>query len=237
MTTPFLSNLGVDPMVQARSPTPETFPSALNVNNKAVWGTAVAETPSVNNALEDWALCLKSYVELCEEQDLFPFQTLHVSRNDQISDFLKAARQAVVKYINKSGLYDELKLTSSHRHVQVTNTGFVITVYAKAIINDPSFEAWLQQMPYPHFSNIRQMDGKWIKQVCPGVRMFVVNDEKGGHLNQRWHVGYEIECSMFPDLPNSGTPSKAELEKFILDVLWMPLLRTFRPQKLLRRLV
>jgi hypothetical protein len=237
MSTPFLSNLGIDPIVQARSPTPETFPPALNLNNKAVWGTAVAETPSLNNVLEDWARCLKRYIELCQEQDVFPFQTFHQSKNDQIGDFLREARQAVVKYINNSGLFDEVHLQSSHRTVQVHNNGFIITVYAKATINDPSFEQWLQTMPYPHFNNIRGIDGKWIKPLMSGVTMFVINGEHGGHMNQRWHIGYEIECPMFPDVPTSGTPSKAELEKFIMDVLWMPLLRTHRPRKLLRRLV
>lgn len=237
MTTPFLSNLGIPPIQQARSPTPETFPQALNFNNKSVWATAVAETPSVNSALEDWARCLRRYIELCEEQNVFPFQTLSQSRNDQITDFLRSARQAIVKYINKSKIFDEVKIQTSHRVVQVTNTGFIITVYAKVTVTDPSFEQWLQTMPYPHFNSTRSIDGKWIKSIQSGVTMFVVNGEHGGHLNQRWHIGYEIECAMFPDVPTSGTPSKAELERFIEEILYMPILRTHRPAKLLHRLV
>jgi hypothetical protein len=237
MTTPFLSNLGIDPIVQARSPTPETFPPALNTNNKSVWSTAVAETPSLKNPLEDWARCLKRYIELCEEQDVFPFQTFHESKNDQITDFLRQARQAVVKYINLSKLFDEVKMQTSHRQVQVTHNGFIITVYAKVTVTDPSFEQWLQTMPYPHFNSTRSIDGKWVKPVQSGVTMFVVNGEHGGHMNQRWHIGYEIECPMFPDVPTSGTPSKTELEHFIEEILWMPILRSHRPKKLLRRLV
>ena len=235
--TPFLSNLGVPPLVQARNPTPETFPSALNLNNKSVWGTAVAETPPTASVPETWALCLKRYVELCEIQDLFPFQTLHQSRNDQISDFLKEARMMVVKYINRSGLFDEVKLTKSHRSVHVTHDGFNIVVYAKATITDPSFEQWLQQMPYPHFNSMRRPDGKWIKPLGNGVTMFVINGKHGGYSPTRWHIGYEIECKMFPDVPTTGTPSRSALEKFIMEVLFMPVLRTHRPLKVLHRLI
>lgn len=240
MTTPFLSNLGIPPLVQARSPTPETFPSALNTNNKSVWSTAVAETPSVNNALEDWARCLKRYVELCEQQDVFPFQTFHQSKNDQIADFLWEARQAVVHYIDKAKLFDELKIVKSERRVHVTNDGFSIQVSAKVNITDPSFEQWLAQTPYPHFNVVRQADGKWIKNLRQGVRMVVVNGDphsKGGHMPNRWHIGYEIECPMFPEVPTNELPSKAELKKFILDVLYMPILRRKRPLKVLHRLI
>jgi hypothetical protein len=240
MTIPFLSSLGIDPLVQARSPTPETFPFALNQNNRSVWETAVAETPSVNNAVEDWARCLKRYVELCEEQGVFPFHALSQSRNDQIADFLWEARQAVVHYIDKAKLFDELKIIRSDRRVQITHSGFVIYVSAKVNITDPSFEKWLTQIPYPHFNIVRQADGKYLKNLQTGVRMVVVNgspQDRGGHMPRRWHIGYEIECLMFPEVPTNELPSKAELEKFVLEVLWMPILRRKRPSKVLHRLI
>ncbi|MGD0511182.1 MAG: hypothetical protein ABSA33_05070, partial [Candidatus Micrarchaeaceae archaeon] len=225
MTTPFLSNVGIAPLIQARSPTPETFPSALNTNARSIWGTAVAETPSVNNPVEDWARCLKRYVELCEQQDVFPFQAINQSRNDQIADFLWEARQAVVHYIDKAKLFDELKIIRSERKVNVSHNGFSIQVSAKVNITDPSFEKWLIQIPYPHFNIVRQADGKYIKNLQTGVRMVVVNGEpqsRGGHMPRRWHIGYEIECPMFPEVPTSELPSKAELEKFVMDTMWMP---------------
>jgi len=237
---PFLSNLGISPILQARSPTPATFPSALNSNNASVWATAVAETPSVKIPLEDWARCLKRYVDICEEQNLFPFQNINQSRNDQISDFLSEARQSIVSYLDKSKLFDEVKITAATRVVHVTHTGFHIVVFAKSTINDPSFEQWLQKVPYPHFNNVRTADGHWIKNLRPGVKMFVVNgdpESRGGHMPQRWHIGYEIECSLFPEIPGNATPSKSELEKFILEILFMPVLRQRRPKKILRRLI
>jgi hypothetical protein len=70
--------------------------------------------------------------------------------------------------------------------------------------------------------------------------MFAVNgdlNDRGGHMPRRWHIGYEIDCPIFPEIPTNGLPSKAELEKFILNVLFMPVLRRQRPKKILHRLI
>lgn len=232
---PFLSNLGVSAFDAARPPTAQTFPLAFNVNNVLHWKAACAELIPSLDTRYDWASTIKRYVELCTENGVFPFSTLHQSRNDQISEFLTERRRAFVKFINMTGLLEHVYLKATHRLVSATDAGFVLRVHGEAIIEDPTYTTFLQQIPYPKML-LRTEDSHYVRQLMPGLEIFAYN-EYARSMKQRWIVGYEISCPIFPDLPNHPTPTKAEIERFILDILWMPLLRSMRPIHQMRRLI
>lgn len=232
---PFLSNLGVNPLHQAKAPTADQFPPAFNQNNRNVWTQAVLDLIPSGDGPQDWGTVIRRYVDLCTARGLFPFQNQHVSRNDQIVDYLRDRRRAFVRFVNQTGFFKDMAIRSTHRHVTVTDAGFVLTVYGKATIMDPSFVQWLVKIPLPAFSLIRSETGRHTKQLVDGINVFVENE--GTLMSGRWHVGYDIQCPYYPDLPNDGAPSKAELERFILDVLWMPVLRSQRPLQTMYRLI
>lgn len=235
MASPFLSNLGISVFEQARSPTGDSFPTAFNTNNRYVWQQAVAEYKPGHSAMEDWGLAIKHYIELCESSGVFPFQATHISRNDQIHYYLQACRQNINRFLNRSKLLSELKIRKTHHQVVVTPTGFHIEVSAWVYLKDPTFPEFLTRMPYPRFNPARDEDGRYTKKLGPGLEMHAYNESV--RMDQRWHIGYTIQCNVFPDVPAVGAPSKAELEKFILDVLWMPVLREARPLGLQYRLI
>lgn len=235
MSSPFLSNLGIDVFHQARSPTADGFPTTFSPSNRLMWQQAVMEYKPSGTALQDWGLAIKLYVRICEDQGVFPFQNTHIAKNDQIHYYLEAQRNQIVRFINRSKLMDEIKLRKTYHRATLTDKGFILTVYAWCNIKDPSFPQWLMRMPYPRFNMKREADGRYVKPLAPGLEMFAEND--GINMPERWHVGYEIQCPFFPDLPSIHTPSKGELEKFVIDTLWMPILREIRPTGLAYRLI
>lgn len=235
MAQPFLSNLGVSAIEQARAPTVDAFPQALNPNNKSEWGTAIQNLVTTGDTLKDWGLAIKDYVRLCTDRGVYPFQNVHQNRNDRITDYLRERRRQFVHFIDRAHFFDGVRVRTSGRTVKVTDTGFVLRVTATAYIKDPSFAQWLTQMPMPRFDFVKH-EGRHTKVLGPGLTMFAEN-ERQSRSPERWIIGYEITCPVFPDIPTSHTPSRAELENFILDVLWMPLLRSMRPQKMTHRLV
>lgn len=234
MSSVFLSNLGIPDIQQARPPTPSTFPPALNPNNKSLWEVAVKEIKPSRHPQEDWGAALRLYVDLCGQRGVYPFQSTQQTRNDDISDFLRVSRRELVRFIDRTDFFADIKLRSTQRDVKMTNSGFVLTVSGHANITDPSFERWLTQIPFPKFDFVRQ-DGRYWRKIREGLKMFAYRD-KGSQSSERWIIGYEISCSIYPDLPTQHLPSRNQLEKFVMDVLFMPNLRAIRPKKVLNRL-
>jgi hypothetical protein len=235
MAHPFLSNLGVDALAQGRSPTTQTFPLAFNQNNASDWAAAVNKTVMGADPTEDWGAVIKEYIHLCAQRGVYPFQNLHESKNDQIVDFLRERRRAFVHFVNITDFFRTLTLRATHRRVTATESGFVLTVYAHTLNTDPSFVKWLIESPFPRFDLVRK-NGRYTKRLMHGLDVFVENDY-ADNMKDRWVVGYDIHCPMYPDLPTNHTPSKAEIERFVLDVCWMPLLRAMRPLRTTHRLI
>jgi len=231
---PFLANLGIGSMEQARSPTVDTFPRMFNTNNRSDWEQAVQELIPSGNALQDWGITIRKYVNLCEQRNVFPFQSFQQNRNDQIYDYLRSRRKTFVNFIDKCNFFENVAIRSTHHKVVVSDRGFVLTVYARARIADPTFLDWLVKSPQPRFNAAQDMGGRYIRPLQDGLNMFVHPD---GQDTYRWCIGYDIDCPFYPELPNNFIPSKAELERFILEVLWKPILRTSRPLNMSYRLI
>jgi hypothetical protein len=233
MGTPFLTNLGITPIQQARTPTTAVFPSALNANNKFEWEQAVQDLVPSDDTTVDWVKCVRRYVELCELRGVYPFQNVQQSRNDQITDFFKDRRQQLVRFVNHSKFFESIKIRTTARKVTVTDSGFVLDVRAICYISDPSFEKWLTRTPFPKF-HIPDRNGRFARAIAEGMEMYVEHDRP--RQSDRWIIGYTLTSRTYPDLPQEHLPSKKEIEAFILDVLFMPLLRGNRPSELDHRL-
>jgi hypothetical protein len=232
---PFLTSLGVPPNRQARPPNSESFPLSFNPNNFHVWEEILRDFIPTGNVVNDWGKVIRLYIDTCYDRSIYPFQNLHQSKNDQIYHYLKDRRREVVRFINKSKLFHEIAIRDSRRKVAMTDSGFTLEVFAICRLKDPLFIKWLQKSPYPKFDIVRQPNGRYMKPLMDGLSMFVYND--GAQLSQRWHIGYVIECPMYPEIPGEPVPSKGELERFILKVFWEPILRSMRPDGVLHRLV
>jgi hypothetical protein len=230
----FLSSLGILDTDQVRSPTKDAFPLAFNVNNHRVWDAVIQGFKQTDNPAADWSAAIHLYIERCVGQGLYPFSNVHQSSNDSILRELNDGRKAVVKFMNLSRILQLINLSSTTRQVKMTNTGFCLKVSGKAKLKDPSFPQWLTKIPMPGFQ-ILKVDERYIKNLSGTTTIIAYNE--GANLPDRWHLGYEIIVNRFPDIPGNQLPSRAELEKFILTTLWMPILKAHRPQGFHHRLI
>lgn len=225
----FLANLGISDIDQARGPTVATFPQVFNINGRPQWESAVLNLPD-GTPTDLWTLAIEDYVTNCVDSGIYPFSNFKQSANDQIMAALVDARRAVVKFLNQSQMLKHVTLKVSSREVQMNNLGFTIRILGAAVPKDPTFEKWLLQMPMPSFR--LKKDGVYHKTVAQNVTMVVFNEGV-----QRWRVGYEIVVLMFPSLPGRHLPSEAELKQFIMRIMWMPILKSHRPEGYHHRLI
>lgn len=238
MANPFLSNLGVPVLDQARPPTVKGFPQGLNSNNVAQWTSAVHALIPSKDPLKDWGTTLRLYVDLCEKQLVFPFSEVYLSHNDQIEDILVHARRDFVQFVNKNKFFHDIRIRSTHHKVTATDTGFVLNVYAKARIEDPSFLYWVQNLPTRYAEPkvyVQSRAHAYRKPIAPHLAVIVENETVT--FPERWLVGYEITVPFFPEIPNNELPSKTEMEEFVLQVMWLPLIRAMRPVGMGHRLI
>lgn len=229
----FLSGLGVLDTDQVRTPTADAFPQSFNVNNKGIWDAAVRSVAPTKNPAADWDTVIHQYIDDCTAADSYPFSNLRQSINDMIVQDLHEARRAVVRFMDQSHVLQHASIRATDRVVKMTTSGFVLRVVGKCQIKDPAFEQWLIKLPMPRF-NLKD-DGRYDKSLGRNLKMVAWNE--GASLRDRWHVGYEIVCNHYPDIPGNHLPSKAEIERFILHVLWMPVLKAHRPQGFNHRLI
>lgn len=227
MAEPFLSNLGITSLQQARAPTGSVFPLAFNPNNKSVWEGAVQLIDPTGTPATDWVLAVRKYVDLCEQRGVFPFQNIHINRNDAISDYLRERRASFVEFCESVGFFSDMKIRDTQRKVTMTDSGFILRGEAIARISDPSFAQWLEQKPA-----LRKTNDRHTRSLMTGIDVFAENGE-----SDIWNLGYEIACPMYPDVPDAPLPSRATLESFVMSVLWMPVLRCMRPSNLAHRLI
>ena len=206
----FLSSLGISPIQQGKPPTVDGFPLMFNPETRNLWALAVEATKDVDVVKNHtrWTRCINYFIDLCVENDKYVFDT--TSANDRILELLSKARLTAVHYINKYSIID---------------------VDANVALKDPTFPEYLinKCLFKTHLYDEHSREA----HLPDGVSFYYVN--RG--TSQRIHFGYRITIPMFPRVPDSSLPKKQELEDFILNILWMPVLKSHRPLKLAHRLL
>jgi len=227
----FLSSLGISPLQQGKPPTIDGFPIAFNPETKNEWALAVDATKDVDvvKTHTRWVHCIRHFIDLCLQADKYPFYTTSV--NDQILDLLSKARITAVRYINKYNILDLVSLKNIKHSCHLTDKGFIIDVDANVNLKDPTFKEYL--IKHCLFKIHLYDDHSVEAHLHDNVSFYYVN--RG--TSQRLHFGYRITVPMFPRMPDNSIPKKQELEEFILNILWMPILKSHRPFKLAHRLL
>ena len=228
MDAPFLTNLGVSPLLQGRAPTAGSFPDAFNPNARTLWESVFPIVESGDPRF-DWGVAIRDYIDACEVNDVYPFRETGADPNDRIFEALRDGRAAVVNFIDRIELFKEVKIRDVARTVTMMDVGFTLEVYGLCRLLDPSFPQWLIQVGFA------QDQGEYHKALGGMVTMWVRKD--GEDNVDRWHIGYRIKVSAYPAIPGHAAPSKSELERFVLDVLWDSAFRMNRPNGLLHRLI
>lgn len=160
------------------------------------------------------------------------------SDNDEIFSTLQVARRQVVKFIDRHRLQEVMRVRSTERTVDMLKRGFSLTVTARCypIVEKP---ALLALTGVRDNMGLRRADETWAsiwkREIWPNVEFFLANE--GAQMMQRWAFGYHIVVPINPYIPGRPNPSQDEQERFILKVLYEPILRSIRPIGMTTRLV
>lgn len=224
--------LGLDAQTLQNRPTPQTYPRAFTPNCKVHWDRAVASLPDAGRPADLWAQCLRTFVQLCRQANTVPTLGVEQARNDQIMSVLRTSRRAVLKVLDNAQVFRMMTLRTVSKTCRLTPSGFVIRVEGEIQALDPTATSWLLLKPWPAFD--LKSRGLYRKQLDAHTKMVFYN--AGANLSLRWFIGYEIEVSVLPALPRLDA-SKAELEAFVLNVLWRRVMTEGRTREWHRRAI
>lgn len=224
------AGLGIDARTLQNRPGPNTYPPVFTPNCKVHWEAAVNELPQEGEASALWTEVIQDFIVRCRQANTSPFLGLQQSRNDQIVSALRNSRRAVLKVLDNAKVFRMITLKAVHRSCKVTGQGFVLRVQGDIQAADPTVTRWLLQKPWPAFHLKSQ--GVYRKQLDHNTQMIFYNS--GANMPLRWHIGYEIALDILPALPNQMA-SNAEIETFVLKVLWHHVMLDTRTREWHRR--
>jgi len=222
--------LGISDDKLNEPPTIRDVPSGINKNNQRYWSQAINMSKGKSPA-DTWDKALTNYVTLCEKANVFPFDN-RSANNDEIYNRLIRARRTVVRHIEQKKINREMTVYRTERSVAMTSTGFVLRCVG--------YCGFLEEPPSAISSmGIRKAHGEFATQwevgIGDGATFFIANEMV--NMAGRWAYGYEVKVDVFPFVPGTKPPVSKDLENFILKIIYLPILRAYRPLGLQHRLV
>lgn len=235
MTEPFLSNLGISERDQLLGPTKQNMPTKFNsACAKAIdiWNTQVENSDGLGlSGIDAWGYCVQNYVLDCVAASIFPYLTDPGAVNASIFSKLQSQRRQVVdclclsKDLNK---VIESSVSKVTRTVDFINSGFTITCTARLRLD--FFEASKIAESLGFTSSL---EGYYKKDLGNGVCIALQSElDRPDYTN----LCYQICQDTLPYLASNYTPSRAELSKFILDIMYIPIIKMSSPTIFAQRL-
>ncbi len=170
---------------------------------------------------------LNKYVELCDARDQEAFSFNYTNPNPAIKNFLWRRRKMYVRYLERTGLLDNVKIRRAPvKEAYLTDYGFAIRVEGWASVPDPYWFRRIKATPGWRFSLQWDSEQRCVVRVDPGLTIYVRNPNIRSPLT--WYVGFEIHCPLVPKLENyKGTT--------IIRELWDSIAQTVRTKGLPQR--
>lgn len=203
-------------------PDPLVLPTNLNPHAIDQWFEA-CKNLNHTDPRSAWRTAIGTYTDLCRSAGLSPF-VAPKNQNVAIRNFLYTRRRKIVRFLDVTKLMVGIPVIRKiDRSVQITPSGFKITVQSQVRIEDPTWVGKITKFALGYrFSTLRNKQRQYISRLDPSVTFFVYNDQIAA--SHQWHIGYTIQCPMKPEY--IGGYSEKE---FILGQLWAPLSHKFRP--------
>lgn len=235
MTEPFLCNLGVSERDQLTGPTIQNMPSKFNSADAQaiqIWNQVVSEcTSEKSDALTNWGNCIREYVSRCVFNSIFPYLTDPKLVNSSIFSKLQSQRQLLVDCLclskDLSSLIDTA-ISKVSREVKFLGSGFSIVCCAKIRLDFFEVEDIAKSLGF-----VSSSEGYYKKDLGNGVCIALESNlDQPNHTN----LCYELYQETLPYLANNYIPSQAELSKFILDIMYIPIIKMSSPTPFAQRL-
>lgn len=215
-------------------PSKAAYPKKFAPNSKFVWDDIFdskeyqrliqTKTPD-----EVWSWLIYTFLRNSSKRGVFPFaSTGPQSSTDALYNCMWSGRRNMIRYVDRIGLFQRVKLFRTVREYTFTPTSTsILTIAELTPIRDPSFAAWLTGLsPNPMFV---------VKKARVYERLVYDNVNSRGTLEMnllnmsRPVLKMDILCRSPIDPPRLGRrPTQDELAKYCQDIIWLPLVRTFR---------
>lgn len=222
--------LDIEPHLLNSRPTSQSYPSAFTPNCRPHWDWVISNLDNTADAQTLWKRAITAFLARCRAANTSPFLGMQQSRNDHIVTALRASRRAVLKVLDNSDVFRTITLKAVKRKCKVSGSGFVLRVEGEILAADPTVTRWLLKKPWPAFG--LKTRGVYRKTLDHNTEMVFFN--AGANMPLRWHIGYEIKLDILPALPNP-LASDADMEAFILRVLWPHVMSDMRTREWHRR--
>lgn len=231
-----LSILGVPESHFGKKPGVYGYPKKFSPEALPVWKEMLCSKEfkkKTNNLNLDmsWHIAIQDFLELCETRGVFPFvNSTDISRNEYISDFIRRSRIELVKYFNEIKLFEKVKVKKAYRKYTRKDGGLIVSSWAELFpVHDPNFESWLTQTPLPRF--LKTVNNRWTKQLRPNLQIWVRIINKS-----RITIGFNIQTAGVISIPGNKSPSRKEVDDYIDDLIFLPIIRSHRFDNLKTRL-
>lgn len=232
-----LSIIGVPEAGQKKIPNMTSYPQKFDPAGMAVWQEYVSSEEfktwarGVGDLDQVWHETIKTFLRRCEDQGVLPFKNnTDLTRNEFIQDAFNRSRIMLVRWFDEVGLFERVKVRKAYREYIRNEKGITIRCWAELFpVKDAGFEEWLRKTPSPRF--LKYPDGRWTKMVQPHITVWVKI------LNaSRTIVGYEVKMAGTINIPGKKTPTKKEVNRFIDNTIWFPIVRAHRIDAVKNRL-
>lgn len=224
-----LAIIGVPPEFHNQWPQVAAYPSKFSDEGFHVWQNMLADKSFMNAMLSTgsrdgaWHFAIHEFLRRCELAVLKPFSdSTSTSGTAFVRDQARRGRIYLVDYCNEIGLFTKIKPQFVHREYMRADKKIIIYSWARMFpTNDPTFPNWLTSLPMPRF--IKHQRNRMVCQVRPGVRIWI------DCLNiKRIVMGQEIDIPGTIDIPGNKTPTREQVDAFIDQQIWMPIVRAVR---------
>lgn len=230
MSVPFLSNLGLSIQEQQAGPLADAMPQAFNGDLTGLWKEAVEHQDTTDTLENRWAAVIDEFVTKAIAQGRFPFLRDPSQNNAEIMQELTAKRTSLMDYLTSQSKLGEVfethSLRSVERKVIFPEKGFIISVSVSLAIPTLDF---LDLMDTLSFKRVGQ--DYYEKDISADVRIFFTAID-----DRTVRFEYQIVSSMLPYITDNYSPTQGELEKFVLDTMYLPLIKMSRPSCFSKRL-
>ena len=226
MSEPFLCNLGISEKEQLQDPRADSMPSALNPNCSAEWSEVVNKVLDLGYfGLEAWGICIRSFVKLCTDQNKFAFLRDPNTINESILSTIQKQRDSVISFLTLnadiSKIIEIAIVSRISREVVFLGSGFVICCKARLRLDFIETAELAEKLCFSKVS-----EGCYRKDVGSGVCVELCSDMNNASYTQ---LCYSLKSDQLPWIANNYTPSQAEYTKFILDIMYIPLIKMSSP--------
>jgi hypothetical protein len=170
-----------------------------------------------------WHVAIQDFLSLCEDRGVFPFiNNTDTARNEFVTDFMRRGRIEIVRFLDEIKMFEKVRVKKAYREYRRKDTGLVIKSWAELFpVEDPNFQTWINTFPSPRF--LKTVNNRWYKILRPNLIVWIRIINKS-----RVTIGFDIEVAGTITVPGNKTPTRKEVDSFIDNSIFLPIIRSHR---------